>query len=317
MARKSGAGKPGVLIAGLGFGVAAGLAAGVLLIAPNLPGGPSQTTGGGQPEPDAQEREAAEIDAAQADAADAVIDSLAEDAVAGTLEQRPVLVLRTEDAADDDVGNIRWLLDQAGAIDAGDITLNERFFSQDGADQLKSIVANTLPTGSQLSEESLDPGTHAGDALGAALLLDPETTEPRASGEERALVLESLAEAGYLEYEQGTILPAQGIILVTGDSDGSGEAAFSAGTLANFARTLGEQANGAVLAGRIQAAADTGAIGQLREEEAEQVSTVDSAERTWGRMAAVLALAEQFDGGAGAYGSANSATAGATPAINR
>ena len=59
------------------------------------------------------------------------------------------------------------MLNQAGAIDAGTITLEDSFFSQDGADQLKSIVANTLPAGAQLSETQLDPGTHAGEALGA------------------------------------------------------------------------------------------------------------------------------------------------------
>lgn len=310
MAVKNRGGRGGVLVAGIGFGVAAGVALGALVISP------SQPAGGGQAAQVEQSREAslaAKIDAAQADSADQWISDRAEQVVAGSLDQRPVLVMRTHDAEDADVENISWLLERAGAVDAGQLTLEGPFFAQDQADQLKSIVATTLPTGAQLSEESLDPGTHAGDALGAALLMDPGTAEPLATPEERALVLESLADAGYLSYEQGTIRPAQAVVIVTGGNDGTGDSSFGADTLAAFAESLDTTANGTVLAGRITAASDTGPITRVREQAGDAVSTVDSTSRTWGRMATVLAVREQIDGGSGAYGSASSAVDGAAP----
>lgn len=306
-------GKSSILLAGLGFGAAAGVALGALVISPNLSGGGSQPPAAAPQSEQAQLE--SEVNAAQADTADAWIGDRAEGIVADTLAQRPVLLLRTVDADDEDVGNIAWLLRQAGAVEAGRITLEDSFLSQDGADQLKSIVANTLPAGAQLSEDSLDPGTHAGDALGPALLLDPESAEPQASSEERGLLLGSLADAGYLSYERGTILPAQAVVIVTGGNDGTGDGAFAADTLANFAASLDTSANGTVVAGRITAASDTGPIALIREQSGDQVSTVDSADRTWGRMATVLAVAEQLAGGSGAYGSAASASGGAAPAL--
>lgn len=309
MAKNKRPGLGGIILAGLSFGVAGGVALGALLIAPNLP-----DQAGVQQEGETDPLQA-EINAAQADTADAFITDHAEQLVAGTLAQRPVLVMHTADADEEDLGNVIWLLHKAGAVDAGRITLNAQFFSQAGADQLKSIVANTLPAGAQLSEESLDPGTHAGNALGAALLLDPESAEQLATPEERALLLESLKGSGYIDYEQGTILPAQAIVLVTGGDDGTGEGAFAAQNLANFAISLDEAGNGAVLAGRITAASDTGAIALAREWAPDRVSTVDSLGRTYGRMATVLAVREQLDGGAGAYGSATSASDGAAPEV--
>ncbi|MGP6173325.1 copper transporter [Corynebacterium sp. A21] len=313
MAKNKRPGRSGIILAGLGFGVAAGVALGTLVIAPNIPGSGGATSA--QQSAGEFDQLAAEINAAQADSADAFIADHAEDLVAGTLAQRPVLVMHTADADEEDLGNIIWLLHKAGAVDAGRITLNEQFFAQDGVDQLKSIVANTLPAGAQLSEESLDPGTHAGDAMAAALLLDPQSAEPMATPEERALLLESLKDSGFVDYEQGTILPSQAVVIVTGANDGTGEGAFAATNLANFARSIDSHGNGAVLAGRITAASDTGPIALLREQAGDQVSTVDSSGRTYGRMAAVLAVREQLDGGAGAYGSAASATDGAVPGI--
>ncbi|ALC05789.1 hypothetical protein CDES_06875 [Corynebacterium deserti GIMN1.010] len=308
-------GKGAASIAALAFGAAAGIAFGTYVLAPNLPENvdPNAPTAADLVAAETQ----AEVNAVQADQADSIIDHIVEDVVAGTLTDRPVLVLRTADAEQADVDDISWLLRQAGAVDAGTVTLEEQFFAQDGADQLKSIVANTLPAGAQLSETQLDPGTHAGEALGAALLLNPENGEPLASTGERSLLLNVLRDSGFISYEDGTILPGQVIVLITGDSDGSGDSAFTAESQSLFARALDAQGSGVVVAGRIHTAADTGVIGRLRAnpDAAENVSTVDSIDRTWGKMATVLSVREELAGRAGAYGSAASADA-ASPSLN-
>lgn len=313
MAKRRGRGA--ATFAALGFGAAAGIAFGTYVLAPNLPENidPNAPTSAELVEAETL----AEVNAVQADQADSIIDHIVEDVVAGTLTDRPVLVMRTADAEESDVADVSWLLQQAGAINAGSITLEENFFSQDGADQLKSIVANTLPAGAQLSETQLDPGTHAGEALGAALLLNPETGEPLASTAERGLLLNVLRDNGYISYEDGTILPGQVIVMITGDSDGSGDGAFAAETQSLFARAIDAQGSGVVVAGRIHTAADTGVIGRLRAnpDAAENVSTIDSVNRTWGKMATVLSVREELAGRSGAFGSAASADA-ASPSLD-
>lgn len=303
-----GSGRTGWLIGGLGFGVAAGVLLGTLVIAPNMPEGSG---------PSPQELEAANVRAdiaeAQAASSDSVVGELAASAVEGALADRPVLVIRTADAVGEDVAGVEKLLADAAAIDAGTLTLGEEFFSSAGADQLKAIVATTLPAGAQLSEDRLDPGLHAGEALGSALMLNPETGEEQATSEERALLLRALRDAGYLDYEDGTILPAQVIVVVTGDSDGGGEAGLAARNLADFVGALDSRGNGVVLAGRIRSASDTGAVGLVRANPGNGVSTVDSVDRAVGQMAAVLSVREQLAGETGSYGSAESAEA-ATPA---
>ncbi|WP_080795056.1 copper transporter [Corynebacterium pacaense] len=313
MARSNG--RAGFTVAGIAFGAAVGVAFGTYVLAPNLPDAPNQTAAS-TAELD-RARQEAEINAVQAQQADSVIDSIADDAVAGTLTERPVLVMYTSDAEQSDIDDVAWLLRSAGAVDAGRIHLEDSFFSQDGADQLKSIVANTLPAGAQLSETQLDPGTHAGEALGSALMLNPESGEPIASTPERGLLLGALRDSGFISYEDGTILPGQVIVLITGDSDGSGDSGFAAESQSLFARALDSRGDGVVVAGRIRTAADTGVIGRIRAnpDAAAKVSTVDSLDRTWGKIATVLAVREELSGQSGAYGAAASAEA-ASPALN-
>lgn len=318
MAKKSA--KGATAIAGIAFGLAAGVALGTYVLAPNLPenSDPNAPTSA---DLKAAQLEA-EVNAVQADQADSIIDHIVEDVVAGTLTDRPVLIMHTTDAEQSDIDDVSWLLNQAGAIDAGTITLEDSFFSQDGADQLKSIVANTLPAGAQLSETQLDPGTHAGEALGAGLMLNPENGEPLASTAERGLLLNVLRDSGYISYQDGTILPGQVVVFITGNSDGSGDSAFAAETQSMFARALDSKGSGVVVAGRIHSASDTGVIGRLRAnpDAASKVSTVDSLDRTWGKMATVLSVRDELANRSGAYGSAASAEAaspsldGATPA---
>ena len=309
-----------MFIAGIAFGVAAGTAFGTYVLAPNLPEN-SDPNAPSSAELAAAEETAA-INGVQADQADSIIGHIVEDVVAGQLQDRPVLLMHTTDAEQTDIDDVAWLLQRGGAINAGRIQLEEQFFNQDSADQLKSIVTNTLPAGAQLSETQLDPGTHAGEALGAGLLLNPESGEPQASTAERALLLGALRDTGYISYEDGTILPGQVVVLVTGDSDGTGEFSYVAESQSLFARALDSRGSGVVVAGRIHTAADTGVIGRLRAnpDATANVSTVDSVGRTWGKMATVLSVRDELAGRSGAYGSAASAEAaspkldGVTPA---
>ncbi|KQB85663.1 copper transporter [Corynebacterium oculi] len=220
--------KAGLVIAGLGFGVAVGSALGAYVLAP-VDHTDDLAVAAAESE--------AQRSAQEADDSDRVVESLAPEALAGSLDQRPVLIFATSDAAER-ASTVRHWLNQAGAIDAGQITLEERFTDQEGADSLKTIVTNTLPAGAQLSENSLDPGTHAGEALGSALMLNPETGEPQATVDERADLLTALRDAGFLSYASGTILPAQGIVVLSGEEEG-----FAEHSLESFAAALNTRGN--------------------------------------------------------------------------
>ncbi|MEJ5996646.1 copper transporter [Corynebacterium sp. H130] len=294
----------GIAVAGLAFGVAIGTAFGTYVLSPNLPGGANEESQQAVQELASAKSEAA-INGAQAKAADSYIAATANETVADVLKDRPVLIFRTADADEADVKAVTELRNKSGAKDAGTITLTEKFFSADGADPLKSIVANTLPAGAQLSTTQLDPGTHGGEALGAALLLNKDNGEPLAKTEDRALLLKALRDGGFINYPDGTILPAQIILIVTGDSDGVGEKNFAAVHQATFAKALDKKANGVVVAGRVKTASDNGVIGQLRKDSASGVSTVDSVDRAFGQIATILAAREQLDNKQGAYGTAD------------
>lgn len=308
-------GKGGLLVGGIAFGIAAGTAFGTYVLAPHLPG--SSDPNAARSSDVAAAEEKAAVNEVQANQADSIIDHMVEDIVAGQLQDRPVLLMHTTDAEQSDIDDVAWLLRIAGATDAGRIQLEDQFFTQDNADQLKSIVANTLPAGAQLSETKLDPGTHAGEALGAGLMLNPDNGEPLASTSERGLLLNALRDTGFISYEDGTILPGQVVVLITGDANGSGEDGYAAESQSLFARALDTQGSGTVVAGRVHTAADTGVIGRLRAnpDALENVSTIDSVDRTWGKMATVLSVRDELANRAGAYGSAASAEA-ASPKLD-
>lgn len=301
-------------IAGLGFGIALGAAVGVYALAPNLPSDNSNNAPASSSSSEANNAD--EVAVAQLAAGDDFDLAFASSLVADDLTGRPVLVLATADAEDSDISDLSTILRAAGASDAGTIHLGEEFFTQDGADQLKNIIATTLAAGAQLSEDRLDSGTHAGESLGSVLLLDPETGAQQSSVEDRALVLQSLREAGFIDYTDGTILPAQAILLVTGDDDGT-EDNFAVRNQAAFATALETRGSGVVVAGRVHAASDTGVLGVLRNGESSTgVSTVDSLERGWAKVAVVQAIAEQLAGSSGNYGVVEGAS-GPAPGIRR
>ncbi|MDO4761883.1 MAG: copper transporter [Corynebacterium sp.] len=312
-------GRGSTLFSGLTVGVAVGIVAGTFVLAPNLPGGSTQQVEVLTKERD-RAREDVDIALAQATSADSIVSSFAGSAINDVLKDLSVVVLHSADADAKDVDDLREMVKSAGAKDAGVIALKRNFFHQDGADSLKNTVALTLPAGAQLSENKLDPGTHAGEALQAALLKKEsqegsEEKKSAASPEDRAIVLGALKEAGFVDYTDGSVTEADAVIMVVGDEHGTKGNNFVPTTQVAFVEALASKGDPVVVAGRVRTAAETGVIGLIRGDETlrEKVSTVDSVNRMWGQMATVLALKEKVDGGSGAYGAAASADA-ASPA---
>lgn len=266
-------GKGGLIAAGLGWGVALGIVLGAVLLAPAVPRD-SAGAGAGAGAADAQSALAEQR-------AEAANDLLAQESVSivhGALTDVPVTIIRTPSAADDDVESVRWLLNAAGASDSGLVELQEKFTSQSSADELSSIVANTLPSGAQLSVDDRAPGRHAGESLGAVLFADPDTGAAAAQAADRALVLETLQQAGFIRYA-GSVVPAGAVVVVHGASETAG-GGFGEQMLGDFAEALGQSGT---------------AVFATQDADPEQIAgaaTVGMVDLESGRIGAVLAAAK-------------------------
>lgn len=225
--------------------------------------------------------------------------------VDGRLADRPVLVVVAPGASAEDVDAVTEVISLAGGIDAGRIRLTDRAVDPEADSELAALVAN-LPIGDSPAGDA-DMGAQLGTALGRAGLLRGEDAEPHLDDEDRATVLTTLADAEMIAYEPGTIRPGQLAVLVTGP--GGDEAA--AVRTASLARTLDSEGAGVVVVSAICAGAGQDAVLVLRSSGQEDASTVDNAGTAAGRVATVLALAEQLERGQGDYGLRHDATAAA------
>lgn len=266
---------------------------------------------------DREETTAARLGAAQdelaarrlaVDRLDAMAGSLSPTVLDGVLDDRPVLVVVAPGASAEDVDGAAEVIRAAGGIAAGRITLTDKAVDPAADAELQALVAN-LPIGTAPAADA-DLGTQLGTALGRAGLLRTEDSEPHLKDDDRETVLTTLADAGVIEFEPGTLRPGQLALVVTGP----GQDESTGVRLASFARTLDREGAGVVVAtgagsdsaddGKVEGADDGGqdAVMVLRSAGEEAVSTVDSAGTDAGRLATGLALAEQLARGQGHYG---------------
>lgn len=254
-------------------------------------------------------------------AADGFDATVAPRVVRDTLVDRTVLVVTTPDADPGDVEAAVRTVGDAGGRVTGRLALTDSFVDATGADQLRTTVTNVIPAGVELQTGAVDPGSLAGDLLGAVLLVDPATGQPRSTPEERALALSTLRSGGFISYDDGEVEPAQGALVVSGNHGADGGDATGGGNrgalAARFAGALDTRGAGTVLTGRPGAAVGNGPIAVVRADAAlsSGLSTVDNLDREAGRITAILALREQLDGGTGRYGTgpgAGAVTVGST-----
>lgn len=242
----------------------------------------------------------------QLETADGFDSAIAGRVVAGALDDRTVVVFTAPSADGADVDAAVGLVAAAGGTVTGRVGLTEDFVTAEGADQLRSSVANVVPAGMQLSTAAVDPGSVAGDLLGGVLQLDPDTARPQSTPAERDLALETLRSGGFITYEDGQVAPGQLALVVTGTDD----AGNSGPIVARFAAAVDSRGAGTVLAGDADAARGNGAVAVARSDAAiaQHLSTVDNIERSAGRITSVLALRSQLDGLSGQYGVGPGAT---------
>jgi len=246
---------------------------------------------------------------ARLDDAAAFAAALGPRAVRGTLQDRTVVLVTTSGADPVDRDGLVALLRSAGATVTGEVQLTDAFTDPSRSDQLTELTTRLLPAGAQLPTAP-DAGTLTGGLLGSLLLLDPGTGVAPAGSEQTAAVLAGLGDGGFVRAGP-QVQPAQLAVVLTGAAAAGNGSGDRAGTVARFATQLDRSGAGAVLAGRPGSAQADGALGVVRADTAATsvLSTVDDVGSPSGRIATVLALAEQAQGRAGRYGTAGNADA--------
>lgn len=232
------------------------------------------------------------------------------------LRDKSVLLVRTPDAADDDVDAMRRVVGTAGGSVSSTVELTEEFVSANSAEKLSSVVASVvLPAGTQLQTTLVDQGSQAGDLLGVALLINRDPEAPQVDDQQREVVLTALRDTGFIRYPGSTFGSANTAVVVTGGGLGD-DAGNRGSTVARFAAAMAPHGTGTVLTGRDGSAIGTGAVAVTRADPglAAAVSTVDDIDTEAGRLTTVLALQSLIDGGhPGQFGVGPGATSVTVP----
>lgn len=230
--------------------------------------------------------------------------------LAGSLTDRPVLIITAPGADEGDVAAVKDNLNKSGAVLSGQLALTDTFVSDQSAEKMRSIVDQSIPAGSTLKTELTDSGGRAGDLLGLLLNVSPDEEGSQVDSGATDAGLAALKQGGFIDYAEGTVAPAQLSIIVTGNkfADDSGARGQ---VIARFAAAFSERGAGTVLVGRTGSAEGSSPIAVIRADPAlnAEVSTVDNVNQATGRITAVLALTDELGNKHGAYGTGPGATA--------
>jgi hypothetical protein len=282
------------------------LAVGVLLGTTQLSGAVSDDLRGQVRQLDADNRELqAELRALQGRARsdDSVTAALAPKLVAGALRDAKVVLVATAQATDPTTDGVQQAVERAGARVTGRVRLTDDYADpRRAADAKAYVTGGGQPAGFQLPE-SEDGGVLSGALLSYALLgtkrADPSpavTTE----------VLAGFASLRMLQVDSPQVTPADLAVVVTSGAVRGEDPAGRVRTLGDLVSALDGAGRGVVVAGTAAAAGPDGLVGAVRADSglASAVSTVDSADRPVGQVAAVFALAQEGAGRSGQYGTA-------------
>ncbi len=237
----------------------------------------------------------------QLNAANSFEAAIAPRLIEGTLTDHSVLVVTAPGAADADVDAVKESISSAGGRFAGQIALTDALVRDQDAEQLRTIVDQTIPPGTTLRTELTDSGGRSGDLLGA-LLLHRDGTAPASTSDAR-LGLQALREGGFISFADRAVRSADLVVMVTGDAlpDNSGA---QGQLLARLAAAMAARGQGGALVGRSGSAAGGSPIAVVRADPGlgNAVSTVDNVDQQTGRITTVLVLENESSGRTGAFG---------------
>jgi len=282
------------------------LALGIVLGATKI-GSPLLSSISGERDTLTQERDQLRVDnealTSRISSADGIGEAVSEVAVRGLLPQPQgtVVLITTADADPADRDAVKSLVLKANGVVTAEINLTDGFTDPSRAQELRTLVTSNIPAGKQLPQVT-SAGSQAG-ALFGLLLINGADGKPQAKDEEFAAALGAFDGAGFLKTGDAP-KPGNLVIVITGAATTGGSETDRATTVADLAAQLKITSKGVVVAGRQGSDSATGAVGVIRTDaySSSVVSTVDDVDTGNGRLATVLALAEQNGGGSGRYG---------------
>ncbi|MCF6508588.1 copper transporter [Blastococcus sp. MG754426] len=228
--------------------------------------------------------------------------------VAGTLTDRSVLlVLTDEGVAPETVEEVTALIGEAGGSVSGVLRLQPAYTDPASAAALQSYVAGPgLPAGLQLPESG-DSGVLVASLLSQVLMVPEGGPVPDDTAV--SSVLAGLASLEVLAAESASVSPADHAVVLNGSPFEGPDAEQRNAALVALATALDAQGRGAVVAGTAASARPEGLVGALRADPAlaAAVSTVDNVGTEVGRISTVLALGQESQGTSGVYGTAEGA----------
>lgn len=226
----------------------------------------------------------------------------------GTLKGQSVLVVTAPNAADADVDALKESISTAGGKFSGQIGITEQTVADDNAEKLRTIVDQTIPSGTQLRAEYTDSGSRAGDLLGALTLhargQDPVATDDTTTG------LQALRDGGFITYVDNAISPADLVLVVTGDAL-PGDSGAQGQVIGRLSSAMAARGQGGALVGRTGSAEGGSPIAVIRSDPSlgNAISTVDNVDQQTGRITTILVLDEESQARSGAFGTGPGATA--------
>lgn len=221
------------------------------------------------------------------------------------LVDKSVVIFRTPDAADDDVDAVARLINQAGGVVTGTVSLTEQFVDANSAEKLHAVVqSGIVPAGAQLRTNLVDQGSAAGDLLGIAVLINRDPAVLPADDNQRDTVLAALRDTGFLTFGDAHLGAANAAVVITGGPLGD-DAGNKGASVARFAAALAPHGSATVLTGRDGCASGTAAVAVARADTgmAGAISTVDNVDAESGRITVIMATSSLISGGhPAAYG---------------
>lgn len=243
----------------------------------------------------------------QVEAQQAAVADVAPVVVPGRLARQRVLLVSGPDAPAQAREDLVPLLTAAGAEVTGQVRLQPALLDPASGALLTDLVAAAAVAGEPAPEG--EPVDQAAQQLASVLVREPGTEGGQPAAEVER-VLAAYAGEDLLEVDGAVSQPATAVVVLVGAPPASTEgeeaeaAAVRTRALLGLARALDARSGGAVVAGPVDAGAEGGVLQALRDDAgaAEDVASVSGVETPIGRLATVLALAEQIAGGSGAYG---------------
>lgn len=244
----------------------------------------------------------------RADAGDGFVKTAAPLLETGKLAGRTVVIVSLPGVTDGQHDAAATALKSGGAVISADVSVSDKVFDPAQSALVDDLASRLVPAGISLSAS--DPLARLGTVLGASVVAKPLHGVLRPDTFLR--VVAGLHEAGLVTVSGTNPAPASAAVILVGPPAAKAVTPDPVPmfTLA-LARSARLQGSAVLVAGPELAAKSGGLLAAIRGDSATSatVSTVDDLGSPQGQVAVVLALAEQFAGGVGQYGSGSGAAA--------